>query len=185
MVGVFLAGVAASAATGSAGPAPTSVQEEGVPSLDFRLVWEGGLATSATTIDVLAWSWGVAATPAPQTGTGLRAGSVQMAELTFQKSYDEYSTFLARHCVLGTHASKVTLQGFGLDFETEKETVYLQVTMTDVLVTSYQTSGSDHGLPFESVSLNFAKVEYKYTPNAKGPDAKPPMTWDIVKGTKA
>jgi type VI secretion system secreted protein Hcp len=37
--------------------------------------------------------------------------------------------------------------------------------MSDVLVSSYQTGGSTGaGLPNESVSLNFSKIEYEYRP---------------------
>jgi type VI secretion system secreted protein Hcp len=181
VVGVFLAGLAAAATSGSAGPAPMSIREEGVPSLEFRVLWEGGLATTKETIDVYSWSWGFASTPVAPTGTGTKAGAPQVTELTLQRGFDEYSTFIARHGILGTHVSKVTLQGFAMDFETEKEVVYLEITMSNVLVTSYQSSGSDNGVPYESITLNFAKIEYKYTPQAKEPGTPPPMSWDVVK----
>ena len=48
-----------------------------------------------------------------------------------------------------------------------KEEVYLSITLQDVLISSYQLSGSgDH--PMESLSLNFTKVTYDV--HAKGPD---------------
>jgi hypothetical protein len=39
---------------------------------------------------------------------------------------------------------------------------YLEITLTDVIISSYQTSGSDSasGQPMESLALNYTKVTY-------------------------
>ena len=64
-----------------------------------------------------------------------------------------------------------------------------RIKMTDVLISSYQTSGSGAGnddVPMESVSLNFTKVQYDY--QEQGPDGKPkggPVTgsWNVKTNT--
>ena len=41
---------------------------------------------------------------------------------------------------------------------------FLKVTMSDLLVSSFQTGGSAHGdeVPVDQVSLNFSKIEWEY-----------------------
>ena len=45
---------------------------------------------------------------------------------------------------------------------------YLKVTMSDLLVSSYQTGGNGHGgaVPSEQISLNYAKVKVGYRPQS-------------------
>ena len=40
----------------------------------------------------------------------------------------------------------------------------MKVTLSDVIISSYQTTGMSGGAPLESFKLNFAKIEYEYTP---------------------
>ena len=43
------------------------------------------------------------------------------------------------------------------------------ITLSDILVTSYQIGGSSGAVPTDSFSLNFAKIEFEYKPqNADG-----------------
>jgi type VI secretion system secreted protein Hcp len=39
---------------------------------------------------------------------------------------------------------------------------YLTITLSDVLVSSYQEGNGGGGKPTESISLNFTKIEFKY-----------------------
>ncbi len=60
---------------------------------------------------------------------------------------------------------------------------YLEITLTDTYVTSYVVD-CDEEMPMEMISLNFAKIEKKYTPN--GPDGKgagTPVPVGFDKGT--
>jgi len=44
---------------------------------------------------------------------------------------------------------------------------YLKITLTEVLVSSFNHSGQDGaGLPTESVTLNFSKIEFNYSPQS-------------------
>lgn len=55
---------------------------------------------------------------------------------------------------------------------------YLVITLEDVLVSSYQIGGQGGGqnFPTESISLNFAKIEFKYVGETPTPDNK--FSWD-------
>ena len=63
---------------------------------------------------------------------------------------------------------------------------HLEVELTDVFVTGYSVDCAPDDTPFESITLNFTKIELKYTPN--GPDGKPgsptPCGFDKKTGKK-
>jgi type VI secretion system secreted protein Hcp len=54
--------------------------------------------------------------------------------------------------------------------DTDGSKNYLEVTLTDVFITRY-TVDSDGDTPWESVALNYSKIEKNYNPN--GSDGKP------------
>ena len=39
---------------------------------------------------------------------------------------------------------------------------YLEITLTDVVISSYQTGGSGDDKPIESMTLNFAQIKKEY-----------------------
>jgi type VI secretion system secreted protein Hcp len=41
---------------------------------------------------------------------------------------------------------------------------YLKIKLTDIIISSYNTSGSSDDKPLETVSLNFGKAEIEYAP---------------------
>jgi type VI secretion system secreted protein Hcp len=63
----------------------------------------------------------------------------------------------------GTVFPKVTIDFVraGGDAARSEET-YMTVTMENVLISSYSVSGSSDGVPMESFSLNYTKIEIKY-----------------------
>jgi len=111
-------------------------------------------------IDVLAWSWGVANAPLA-TGSGSGAGKAVPAPLVFQHRYDKASPPLGRLCASGLHVKQVKLTArhpaAGLpDF--------LVVTMKDVLVSQVQVALAADGSLQESVSLVYGDIEFAYKP---------------------
>lgn len=58
---------------------------------------------------------------------------------------------------------------------------FLEIKMTDVLISSYQQGGSDDGVPTDNFSLNFAKIEFKYYPMNRDGTLGAPVTggWDV------
>ena len=115
-------------------------------------------------IEILSWSWGETNTAAmsPGRGGGAGAGKVSMQDFHFVKSYDKASPSLFLKCATGEHIKEATLSVRKAGGDQQE---YLKVTLTDVIITSYQTGGSSGDpVPTESFSLNFAKIEFEYKP---------------------
>ena len=134
-------------------------------------------------IDVLAWSWGMSNSGSAHTGGGAGAGKANVQDLSFTKYIDKCSPSLLLACCKGSHYTDATLvvrKAGGKPLE------YLTITMSEVLVTSVSTGGSDgEDRLTENVSLNFAKVKVDYVEQkADGTEGdKPTMTFDVAQNT--
>lgn len=119
------------------------------------------------TIEVLSWSWGESNSGSFAVGQGGGTGRVNMQDLSISAYMSKASTEIFLSCATGKHIkdTKLTCRKAG-----GKQEKYLEITIYDVLVSSFQTGGSGGGdLPVESFSLNFAKIEYEYfVQDAKG-----------------
>lgn len=139
--------------------------------------------THAGKIDVLAWSWGMSQSGTTHTGGGGGAGKVNVQDLSFTKYQDKSSPLLMLACCNGKHYPEATLI---VRKAGEKPLEYLIIKMTELIITSVSTGGSGgEDRLTENVTLNFAKVEVKYTPQdptGKAGDAVP-MTWNIAENT--
>lgn len=100
-------------------------------------------------IEIDGWSFGASQAGVMQAGSGRATGKVSVQDFTFTKHADKSSPKLMETCATGDHVQQATLiarrtgqTGGGL-------TPYLNVIFTDLIVSSYQTSGSngDSGLP--------------------------------------
>lgn len=111
-------------------------------------------------IDVMSWSWGASNAGTMSWGGGGGAGKVQMNDFSFTMHMNKASPKLAHACATGQHIATAVLTCRRAGGKQEK---YLVITFTDVMVSSYQTGGSgDGGIPLESITLNFAKIETEY-----------------------
>jgi type VI secretion system secreted protein Hcp len=112
-------------------------------------------------IEVESWSWDEHQTGTSSHGGGLGAGKVQMSGIQFVMRTCKASPKLLLACADGEHIKKATLvcRKAGKD-----QQVYLTLNFTDITISSYQTHGAIKGgtLPFDSVKLNFAKIEFEY-----------------------
>ena len=142
---------------------------------DYLLVIEGvqGEAPDAKfkdSIEIASFSWGASHPGSFASGTGGGTGKVNFQDAHFTISANKASPNLMIATATGKHIGKATLRvrkatGDGGQQE------YYTVEFTDVLVSSYQSSGhtGDHSIPTDSFSLNFAKIEFVYKPqDAKG-----------------
>lgn len=117
--------------------------------------------THANEIDVLSFSWGATQTGvAGGSGAGGGAGKVSMQDFSFMMQVNKASPILMLSCATGKHIKAATLTGRKAGGDQQE---YLKVTMSDLLVSSYQTSGSSE-TPMDSVSVNFSKIEFEYKP---------------------
>ena len=138
-------------------------------TVDYFLKFDGikGESTDAKhkdEIDIESWTWGAtSARPAGSAGTGAGAGKVAMQDFHFVMKVNKATPKLFLACASGEHIKNAVLTcrkaGKG-------QHEYLTFKFHDVLVSSYQTGGSEGGdlLPVEQVSFNFAKIEVEYRP---------------------
>jgi type VI secretion system secreted protein Hcp len=127
---------------------------DGVPGESMDAVHKGE-------IQVESFSWGETQQGAHAAGGGGGAGKVLMQDFHFVSKFTKASPVLFLACATGQHIKKAELfcrKAGG------KQEEFLKVTMTDLLVSSYQTGGSGHSdiVPTDQISLNFSKVEFEY-----------------------
>lgn len=145
-------------------------------AVDYFLKIEGieGDATapgSEGAIQIESWSWGVSQSGSAQAGGGGGgAGKVSMQDFHFTMKANKASPKLFLGCATGQHIKKAVLTARKAGGTQEE---YLVLTMSDVLISSYETGGSSgEGAPTDQVSLNFAKIEYKVGPTTVHYDVK-------------
>jgi type VI secretion system secreted protein Hcp len=138
-------------------------------------------------IALQSWSWGETQQAAHDHSAsgGSGAGKVSMQDFHFTALFSKASAALLMHCASGTHIKKADLvcRKAGKD-----QQEFLKYTLSEIIVTSYQTGGSAHGdtIPVDQVSLNFAKVELEYKgQKADGSLAAPVKAgWDLKANKK-
>jgi len=112
-------------------------------------------------IDLQSWSWGETQSGTFGAGGGGGAGKVSMQDFHFVMTINKASPLLMQKCASGDHIPKavLTCRKAGT---TQQE--FLVVTMTDCIVSSYQTGGSAGSdlVPTDQISLNFAAIEVDY-----------------------
>jgi type VI secretion system secreted protein Hcp len=113
-------------------------------------------------VSVLAWSFGASQSGSTHLSAGGGSGKVNFQDISFTKHVDKSSTSLLAHCANGKHIKEALLtvrKAGGSPVE------YLKIKLTDILVSAYSTGGSGgEDLLTENVTLNFAAIEYTYTP---------------------
>lgn len=112
-------------------------------------------------IQIESFSWGASQSGTFAHGGGGGAGKVQMQDFHFLMKINKASPKLMLACAQGEHIKSATLACRKAGKEQQE---YLKVTFSDILVTSYQTSGSGGSdvLPMDQISLNFSKIELEY-----------------------
>lgn len=135
------------------------------------------------TIEIMSWSFG-ASNPTSVGSSGMSAGreasAPAISEVVVTKSMDKSSPMLAKGVSKGKTTQELKKQ------TTHNGDTYYQVKLTDVMVSSWQVSGQGSGdpVPTESLSLNFTKIEWNYTPQNADSPAIPKASWNLAKGTK-
>jgi type VI secretion system secreted protein Hcp len=113
-------------------------------------------------IDVQSWSWGETQTGTFAGGGGGGAGKVSMQDFHFTMTVNKATPKLMLACATGQHIPKAVLTCRKAGGNQQE---YMTVTMSDLLVSSYQTGGSQGDLvPVDQISLNFSKIEVEYKP---------------------
>jgi type VI secretion system secreted protein Hcp len=115
------------------------------------------------TIEVSSFSWGCTNSGSHASGGGGGAGKASFQDIHFTTSVNKSSPKLMLACATGEHIKKAVLfvRKAGRD-----QHEYYTVTLSDLLVSSYQSGGHEGGdaVPTDQFSLNFSKVEFEYKP---------------------
>jgi type VI secretion system secreted protein Hcp len=110
-------------------------------------------------IDILSWSWGEASSASAAHGG---AGKVSMQDFHFTAKTSKASPKLFAAVASGQRFSSAVLTARSTgEFEQE----FLKWTMTQLLVSSYQTAGNaanDTDRPTDDFSLNFRKISVEF-----------------------
>lgn len=117
-------------------------------------------------IEILSYAFGLHQQGTSSAGTGAGAGKVVFEDLHFTKRVDKATPNLLVNCATGkpSATSVITVRKAGGD-----QQEYLKVTMTDVIISSYNSAGTEGDVPLESISFNFTSVKVEYQPqNADG-----------------
>ena len=127
-------------------------------------------------IDIESFSFGVTQAGTAARGGGAGAGKASFQDLHIVKKADKASPNLMLKCAIGEHIKEATLTVRKAGGEQQE---YYKIKLSDLLVSSFQNTGSgDDSIPMESVSLNFAKVEFEY----KEQDAKGALAGVVKSG---
>lgn len=134
-------------------------------------------------IDIQSFSFGMSQVGNFGSGGGGGAGKISFENIHFVKNADLSTPSLMQFCASGKHIASALLTVRKAGGEQEE---YYKMKFTDLLVASVQNTGVGNEVPTESLSLNFAKIEFDYkeqTPKGTlGGMAK--FGWDLNKNTK-
>jgi type VI secretion system secreted protein Hcp len=135
-------------------------------------------------IEVLSFSSGVSMPLGPRSFSGSAPNErASLSDLNVTKLVDSSSTALFKAVCTGQHIGEAVLSINRADGKAGK-VEYMQYKLSDVVISSYQASGAEgSGLPVESFSLNYAKIQISFTPtDATGAGKGAKMAgWNVEK----
>ena len=117
-------------------------------------------------IELLSYGWGeshMLAGSGVGAGGGGSIGKIEMQDFHFCMHVNQASPKLFLACAAGTHIKRAVLS---VRHTGNTQSDFLRWTLSDVLVTSYQTAGeaTAKSLPADQISLHFAGIEVEYHP---------------------
>lgn len=112
-------------------------------------------------IELESWSLGATNAASFSSGGGGGSGKVSVQDFHLVKKYDQASVNLFVACATGKHYPSATIVARKAG---EKQEEFLTITLSDVMVSSYQVGGSAHSdlIPSDQISLAFSKVKFAY-----------------------
>ncbi|MGH8444677.1 MAG: Hcp family type VI secretion system effector [Solimonas sp.] len=134
-------------------------------------------------IEILGWGWAVNQQTIVGAGGGAGAGKVQISDLKMSKKVDAASPNLIASCCGGKHFKTATLT---VRKAGGSQQDYLKLNLEEVFITAVEPEGVSADVPTESLSLNFGKFKYAYSPQKPDGslDAAIEAGWDVKKNEK-
>jgi type VI secretion system secreted protein Hcp len=146
---------------------------------------ESTMAGHQKEIDVHSMSFGVTQPlQIGRGGAGLSAGKASFGEIHFTKYTDKSSPKLYQAAGAGTHFAKAVFTGQKAG---DKPMLYFKVTLTDVMISSFQNAGAGGSEMTEQLSFGYSKIEFEYIEQGKAGSAgaKNLAAFNVVEGVKA
>ena len=136
-------------------------------------------------IDVLSWSYGVSNSGSMSIMGGGGSGKSSFQDLHFTAYHSKASPKLNLASASGQHVKSavLTCRKAGTD-----QQEYLVIKLSDVLISSYQTGGTDGSdvKPVDSFTLNYAEIEHEYKPQKPDGSLDSPVKtgWNLKENKK-
>ena len=114
-------------------------------------------------IEIDSFSWGVE-NASSVTGSGVGGGKASASDFNFLAPTSKASPNLMLACATGQHLASAMLSCRKAGGPGQVE--FVKITLTDCLISSYQTGGSGEGnetVPEDSTSIAFRKIDFLYT----------------------
>jgi type VI secretion system secreted protein Hcp len=140
-------------------------------------------------IELQSWSWGETNSGSFAQSAGGGAGKVVMQDFHFVMMSNTASPKLFQACASGEHIPSATLTCRKAGTTPQE---FLIIKFTDLLISSYQTGGSNRKLdveaviPTDQISFNFATIEVDYKEQKADGSLGPAIHggWDVKKHQK-
>ena len=135
-------------------------------AVDYFLKLDGipGESTDAkhkNEIDTLAFSWGVSQSGSSGPGGGGGAGKAVFDDLLVVARTSKASPLLWLACASGQHLKSAVLT---CRRPGKSPVEFLKITLSDVMISSYELDGSDEESPLDQFGLAYAKIVTEYMP---------------------
>jgi type VI secretion system secreted protein Hcp len=135
-------------------------------------------------IDLESFSWGEVNAGSHSAGGGGGAGKVSMEDLNVVVKLNKASPVLLLACATGQHFKQAVLTA---RMAGKAQLEFLVIKLSDVLVSSYHTSGHTEVVPTDQVSFNFSRIEVEYRPQSTDGTLAAPVKagWDVKANKQA
>ena len=136
-------------------------------------------------IELQSFAWGNSSAEPQGGASGTTSAKVTFQDFQFVAAASKAGPQLMVHCATGRHIKRALMTGRKEGGRAPQE--YVKITLEDVLVASYLSSGSsgDGGAPTDTASLRFGTIEVEYrefkADGSIGDTVK--ASFDIAKGS--
>jgi type VI secretion system secreted protein Hcp len=131
-------------------------------------------------IEPESFSWGVSQQGTTSAGGGGGSGKAIFQDLHVVMKVSQASPPLFLACVQGRHIKTAILTCRKAGGREQQD--FLRYTLSDVLVSSYQTNGeAEDGVPVDQVSFKYAQLKIEYRPQKADGSLGAPVTagWNL------